>query len=153
MQYISIKSPFGSLTVFAENNALVALDWGHADGGESSALLDEASSQLAAYFDGRLEAFSLPLKPHGTDFQKSVWRLMEEIPIGYTRSYSDLADDLNSGPRAVGTACGRNPVPVIIPCHRVIGIGGALGGYTGAGGVDTKRALLELERVDKILAA
>lgn len=153
MAYISLKSPFGELSVFSDGDALVALGWGRAEGGESSTLLDEAARQLTAYFEGRLEAFSLPLKPQGTDFQKAVWRLMEEIPTGHTRSYSDLAGDLDSGARAVGAACGRNPVPVIIPCHRVVGVNGGLGGYTGAAGVVTKRALLDLERPERIRAA
>jgi len=142
IDFVSLKSPFGDLSVFADKYALIALEWGRAEGSESSPLLGEAARQLTAYFDGRLEAFSLPLKPQGTAFQKAVWRLMGEIPFGHTRSYSDLAGDLGSGARAVGTACGRNPIPVIVPCHRVIGVGGGLGGYTGADGVDTKRALL-----------
>jgi len=157
MNFISLKSPFGELSVFADANAIVALEWGRTDGGKASPLLDEAARQLAAYFDGRLQAFDLPLAPSGTAFQKAAWQLMEEIPIGHTRSYSDLARDLDSGARAVGTACGRNPIPVIIPCHRVIGVGGGLGGYTGgagdSAGVATKRALLGLEGLEKILAA
>ena len=152
MNYTSLKSPFGSLSVFADGDAIIALEWGRTDGGETSNLLDEAARQLSSYFKGQLDAFDLPLKPEGTAFQKSVWQLMEEIPIGHTRSYSDLSGDLNSGPRAVGTACGRNPIPILIPCHRVIGVGGSLGGYTGADGTVTKRALLDLEQLTSLAA-
>ena len=99
-----------------------------------------------------LEAFissppsSPPLAPEGTDFQRKVWDAMCAIPYGETRAYGDLADDLSSSARAVGTACGRNPIPVIVPCHRVIGKSGALTGYTGAGGLATKQFLLVLEK-------
>ena len=152
MAYTSINSPVGALTVFAEDDAIVALEWGRVDNAETSDLLGEAARQLVAYFDGRLNTFDLPLKPHGTAFQKSVWQLMEEIPIGHTRTYSDLAADLKSGARAVGTACGRNPVPLIIPCHRIVGAAGSLGGYSGAGGIVTKRLLLDLEQSHSLAA-
>ena len=145
MAHIRLNSPLGPLTVFEETGAVVALEWGRAAKGSETPLLAEARKQLDAYFDGRLTRFDLPLRPAGTAFQKSVWTLMAEIPHGAVRTYGDLAGDLGSGPRAVGGACGRNPIPIVIPCHRVVGGGGGMGGYSGLGGVDTKGALLRLE--------
>lgn len=109
-------------------------------------LLREAALQLDAYFDGRLRTFSLPLAPEGTAFQQDVWRVLEAIPYGETLSYADVADRVGrpTAVRAVGAANGRNPIPIIIPCHRVIGSSGKLVGF--GGGLDAKRALLGLEQ-------
>ena len=142
---LSYPSPVGDLTVSEDNGALVALDFGRGMTQTRTALLDAALAQLAAYFDGSLTRFDLPLNPHGTAFQKKVWHLMVAIPYGGTCAYADLARDLNSAPRAIGGACGANPIPVIIPCHRVLAAGGKLGGYSGGEGLDTKIALLRLE--------
>lgn len=108
-------------------------------------LLREASGQLDAYFAGRLKVFSLPLAPKGTDFQQKVWNVLRQIPYGETRTYGEIAL-LAGNPkasRAVGMANNRNPLPVFIPCHRVIGTNGSLTGY--AGGLDVKLKLLQLE--------
>ena len=112
----------------------------------SDALLRRAADQLLAYFDGAADRFDLPLDVHGTPFQRAVWQALLAIPPGRTRSYGEIAKALAapSAVRAVGGAVGRNPVSVIVPCHRVVGSDGSLTGY--AGGVDRKRALLELER-------
>ena len=142
---LSYPSPVGDLTVSEDEGAIVALDFGRGMTQTRTALLDEAVAQLAAYFDGSLSAFDLPLNPHGTDFQKNVWKLMQAIPYGGTRAYADLARDLNSAARAVGGACGANPIPVIIPCHRVLAAGGKMGGFSGGEGIPTKVALLRLE--------
>ncbi len=108
-------------------------------------ILDEAERQLRAYFAGQLQGFDLPLKTNGTSFQENVWRLVLAIPYGRTRTYMDLARDLASpgAVRAVGAANGANPLPIVIPCHRVVATGGGMGGY--GGGVDLKRRLLALE--------
>src|SRR3954451_653766 len=111
--------------------------------GNGSPLLAEAARQLQAYFDGKLSHFDLPLAPAGSPFEKCVWSAMQKIPYGETRCYGDLAADIRSAPRAVGGACGKNPIPIVIPCHRVLAKGG-LGGYSGAGGLDTKQTLLRL---------
>ena len=120
---------------------------GHPPGVESSAnpLLDRAAEQLRAYFGGELRAFDLPLDMQGTAFQKSVWLQLLEIPYGQTRSYSDIARALGApkAVRAVGAANGRNPIAIIVPCHRVIGAGGSLVGY--GGGLPLKKFLLDLE--------
>ncbi len=108
-------------------------------------LLHEAREQLAAYFAGRLRRFDLPLAPQGTPFQLRVWRALQDIPYGRTCSYAELAAAVGSprACRAVGQANGRNPLMIVIPCHRVIAAGGGLGGYSG--GLDIKRFLLRLE--------
>ncbi|MCP3678709.1 MAG: methylated-DNA--[protein]-cysteine S-methyltransferase [Deltaproteobacteria bacterium] len=115
-------------------------------------VLQEAAASLRYYFEGRTVEFSLPLAPSGTPFQRSVWRLLTTIPYGETKSYGWIAEQLGmrSGARAVGGACGSNPIPIIIPCHRVIASNGAIGGYSGGGigeGLSTKKRLLALEGV------
>jgi len=110
-------------------------------------LLSAAAAQLTDYFEGRTAHFDLPLDLHGTAFQRSVWQALLGIAAGGTRSYGDIAREVGSprGVRAVGAAVGKNPVSVIVPCHRVLGTDGTLTGY--AGGIDRKRALLVLEGV------
>jgi methylated-DNA-[protein]-cysteine S-methyltransferase len=153
---LTLPSPLGSLTVTATTAAIVRLDWGGRGARpadldtppEAEALLDAAARQLEAYFtDGRLR-FDLPLEPAGTPFQQSVWDFMLAIPAGQTRSYGQAATAIGAGPvdaRAVGGACGANPIPVIIPCHRILAAGGDAGGYSGKGGLETKRWLLRHE--------
>ena len=150
MPALSLPSPTGTLTLFSEHDGdgdetLVAVEWGRGSDANGSLLLDEAARQLDAYFAGRLHHFDLPLAPTGTDFQTAVWRALTAIPYAATRTYGDIAGDIGSVSRAVGQACGRNPIPIIIPCHRVVASGGRLGGFSGAGGVGTKRWLLGLE--------
>jgi len=114
---------------------------------DHNGLLDNTAAQLSAYFERRLRHFDLPLDlTAGTPFQVMVWRALLEIPTGQTRSYGELAKALGrpSAARAVGTAIGRNPLSIVVPCHRVVGAQGALTGY--AGGLDRKLALLRLER-------
>ncbi|MDR3439602.1 methylated-DNA--[protein]-cysteine S-methyltransferase [Telmatospirillum sp.] len=145
MSHLSFPSPLGDITLFEYQDALVALDWGRVDGGEETSLLATARQQLDDYFDGKLRRFSLPLAPDGSAFQKKVWTAIERIPYGQVSSYGSLAHEVDSGPRAIGGACGRNPIPIIVPCHRVLGSGGSLGGYSGLDGLETKRFLLSLE--------
>jgi methylated-DNA-[protein]-cysteine S-methyltransferase len=144
MPSLSIPSPVGRLTIEECGDKIVAIRWGEGPGGNGSPLLAEAARQLAAYFDGRLRDFDLPLAPAGTAFEGRVWTAMREIPYGETRSYGVLAGATGSAPRAVGRACGKNPIPIVIPCHRVLAKGG-LGGYSGEGGLATKQHLLALE--------
>ncbi len=112
---------------------------------EANPLLAEADRQLRAYFAGDLRAFELPLDLHGTDFQIRVWRQLEAIPYGEFRSYAEVAQAIGApqAVRAVGAANGANPVPIVVPCHRVIGSSGKLVGY--GGGLELKRRLLDLE--------
>jgi len=142
---ITIPSPVGSLVVSERGGEIVALDWGTAIVESETPLLAAAAQQLNAYFFCELRRFDLPLAPTGTAFQQAVWRAMSAIPYGKTRSYGDLARALDSGPRAVGGACGKNPIPILIPCHRILASGAQIGGYTSPGGLETKRFLLQLE--------
>jgi methylated-DNA-[protein]-cysteine S-methyltransferase len=148
MPYMHMNTLVGPLTVFEDHGAIVAIEWGRAPEPASSPLLAEAKAQLDAYFDRRLRAFDLPLEAAGTAFQKAVWRAMAEIPYGETRTYADIAHAVDSAPRAVGGACGRNPIPIVVPCHRVVGTNGTLTGFSGGDGLATKRALLSLEGFD-----
>jgi len=113
---------------------------------EPTAATDEAAEQLAAYFEHRLRDFDLPLDPKGTEFQRKVWFALGDIPYGETESYGSLAARVGNPKacRAVGMTNGRNPLPIVLPCHRVIGADGSLTGY--GGGIDLKRRLLEHER-------
>jgi len=145
-----VESPVGRLALEADGEALTGVRW--ASAGERtrdrpSPVLKEARRQLERYFARRLRSFDLPLAGRGTDFQKSVWKMMREIPYGETATYGGMAMALGSGPRAVGMACGRNPIPIIVPCHRVLGSGGKEGGFSGGQGLPTKRKLLALEGV------
>lgn len=145
MPQLTLHSPLGELTVSEEDGQIVALDWGRGRDQAVTPVLAEAREQLHDWFDGKRGDFHLPLSPHGTDFQKRVWQAMRDIPPGRTATYGEIARALGSSARAVGMACGANPIPVIIPCHRVVAASGRLGGYSGEGGAETKRYLLRLE--------
>ncbi|WP_392542836.1 methylated-DNA--[protein]-cysteine S-methyltransferase [Oryzobacter telluris] len=147
-------SPIGRLELVERGGALVAIRFdASADGSPEherggSAVLTEAHAQLAAYFAGRLRVFDLPLRPAGTDFQRRVWDVLAEIPWGTITTYGAIAAELGLPPgasRAVGSANGANPIPVVLPCHRVVGADGTLTGY--AGGLERKAQLLHLEGV------
>ncbi|MGY1822639.1 methylated-DNA--[protein]-cysteine S-methyltransferase [Geodermatophilus sp. SYSU D00079] len=148
-------SPIGPLTLVAEDDALVALYLDPPDpaavGERDDAGLADAVRQLAEYFAGDRTGFDLRLRATGNELQLAVWRLMAEIPYGETRSYGALARQLGDRTlaQAVGTACGRNPLPVVVPCHRVVGADGSLVGF--GGGLHRKRFLLDLEQRDRRL--
>jgi methylated-DNA-[protein]-cysteine S-methyltransferase len=149
-----IDSPYGPLTLVADDGVLCGLymtDQRHRPDEETFGPRDdtpfaEAEEQLRAYFDGELREFTLELRLHGTPFQRSVWEQLTRIPYGETRTYGQLADALGNpqASRAVGLANGKNPVGIIVPCHRVVGADGSLTGY--GGGLDRKQRLLDLER-------
>ena len=145
MPQLSIHSPIGDLSVSEQAGKIVSLDWGWGAIQNQTPLLLRAKEQLEEYFDRKRTKFSLPLDPPGTEFQNRVWKQMLKIPYGRTISYGELAANLETSSRPVGQACARNPIPIIIPCHRVVAGGGRLGGYSGDGGRETKRALLNLE--------
>lgn len=148
--YLDFMSPLGPMTAVQEDGALVLLDFGlHQPAGaqrKETDLLKETKKQITEYFGGSRRLFSLPLKPMGSDFQLKVWQALQTIPYGETRSYRDIALQVGSpkGMRAVGGANHRNPISIVIPCHRVIGADGSLTGY--GGGLDKKEALLKLEQ-------
>src|SRR5215813_5392769 len=156
LSYKEIKSPVGKLKLVASANALLGVLWE----GESPKqigldaqrvenghhpVLREAERQLAEYFAGKRTQFELPLDPRGTEFQKKVWLRLRKIPFGKTQTYLDIAKAIGSpkASRAVGGATGRNPLSIVVPCHRVIGTNGTLTGF--GGGLPTKAKLLELE--------
>ena len=145
MPQLSFHSPIGDLTVSEEDGALVSVDWGRSRDQDGTLLLCTARDQIQEYLKGKRTDFDLPLRPKGTAFQMRVWTAMQKIPFGKVQTYGALAKRIKSGPRPVGTACSANPLPIVIPCHRVVATGGGLGGYSGEGGLDTKRTLLALE--------
>ncbi|TWU00565.1 Methylated-DNA--protein-cysteine methyltransferase [Botrimarina colliarenosi] len=146
---IVIATPLGPMTAVADESALKSLQFGatpEATAACAGKVLSQIEAELAAYFAGELTDFETPVAPEGTPFQLRVWRELQQIPCGETRSYAAIANALGDpkATRAVGTANGANPIAIIVPCHRVIRTGGALGGY--AGGLDAKRWLLDHER-------
>jgi len=153
-------TPVGSLRLVERGGSLTAIEFEpHRDGDgrprgarqDDHPVLVEAARQLAAYFAGDLTDFDLPLAPEGSDFQQRVWTQLRTIGYGETATYGAIAHRLgmtNAASRAVGLANGRNPIPIVIPCHRVIGANGTLTGY--AGGLERKQVLLDLERTDAL---
>lgn len=150
MNYVYLETPIGKLLLAGDKTALRAIQiarpapepsWE----ASSSPVLVEAARQLIEYFAGKRREFDLPLAPEGTEFQRTVWRTLEQIPYGVTITYSELASRVGNPKafRAAGSANGANPIPIVIPCHRVIAVGGKLGGYSG--GLAVKEHLLELE--------
>lgn len=153
-RFAYFSSPVGTLTLTEEEDALTGLYFGRLSrqGQEVlSPVLKETARQLSEYFSGKRREFSLPLSPKGTEFQLRVWRALETIPYGETRSYGDMARLIGSPKacRAVGMANHRNPISIIVPCHRVVGANGSLTGY--GGGLDAKRFLLDLEQKNRAL--
>ncbi len=152
MNYFIYAMPLGRLTIVANESGLTQILFGpHSIEGAAkrpSALTNTAATQLQEYFAGKRRDFDLPLDPHGTEFQLKVWEQLKRIPYGETRTYAQIAEAVGSpkGFRAVGLANNKNPLPIVVPCHRVIGAGGKLVGY--AAGIKIKRYLLELEGVD-----
>lgn len=143
-----IDSPLGLLTLRAEDGALTAILFGDQRTGlpGSDQILDQAEAELKEYFAGERKEFAVPVRLTGTEFQKKVWAALAEIPYGETATYGEIAARIGKPKacRAVGTANHHNPVPIIVPCHRVIGAGGSLTGY--GGGLEVKAYLLTLER-------
>lgn len=156
-RYSTIDSPVGPLTLTADDGHLTGVyfarhkgkpvaqdDWQRDD---ASAVLRQAKRQLDEYFAGKRTDFDLPLAPHGTPFQQSVWRSLLAIPFGRTSTYGELAATVGkpAAARAVGAAVGANPISIVVPCHRIIGKDGSLTGF--GGGLDRKTKLLQLEGV------
>lgn len=143
-----LQSPIGPLTLRGDGEAVTELRFGDLRrGGPGCALLERAAAELAEYFAGTRRAFTVPLAPAGTPFQRLVWDALREIPYGTTATYGEIAVRIGrpGAARAVGSANHHNPLSIFIPCHRVLGSGGALTGY--AGGLEAKRTLLAIEGV------
>lgn len=147
MPALIVDTPAGPLLLVERDGALAEARFAKAgqQAADESELLHRAKTEVEEYFAGRRHRFDLPLAPAATPFQEKVRRAMLAIPYGQTRGYGELADAVGGGPRAIGQACGANPLPVLVPCHRVVAAQG-LGGYSGGDGLATKRLLLTLER-------
>jgi methylated-DNA-[protein]-cysteine S-methyltransferase len=144
-----LDTPLGRLAVESRAGGITALRWVDRDRaapepGEPDEVLQEACRKLDDYFGRRSRTFRLPLAPAGTRFQQRAWQALQAIPYGRTVTYGRLASELDSGPRAIAAACAANPLPIIIPCHRVVAAGSD-GGFSAPGGLATKRYLLGLE--------
>lgn len=146
MPSLELASPVGALTIEERGGAIVRIGWDGASRSAATPLLREAARQIEAYFAGALTEFDLPLDPFGSPFRKRVWAAMAKIPYGETATYGTVARQLGTAARPIGGACRANPIPVVLPCHRVTGADGKAGGYSGKGGLSTKSFLLDLER-------
>lgn len=158
--YKIIASPVGPLTLVTDNKSIIQIGWENAGyvnvqtdaagKDESHPLLLQAEEELNEYFAGKRKVFTISLHPEGTEFQQKVWKALLDIPFGKTKTYGNIASIIGNpdAVRAVGGAANRNPIPVIIPCHRVIGADGKLVGF--AGGLERKEILLEIEGKKKI---
>ncbi len=153
-QSLTFASPLGTMCVVQEGTDITRLFWG--DGldvdpaAQATPLLIDARAQLMAYFSGRLKRFDLPLSCPATPFQHGVLESMMSISYGRTKTYGQIAGYVDGSAQAVGRACGANPLPILIPCHRVVGAHGP-GGYSGHGGIEAKLFLLRLEHAEGIL--
>ncbi len=164
MDSVICHTPLIDLKISQQHNQLCEIDFIHKEEADADhqqpsiadpqyiedPLLQQTLQQILAYLKTPQFVFDLPLKPHGTEFQQSVWRYLRSIPPGEVRTYGEVAAALNSSPRAVGNACRRNPLPLVIPCHRVVsasGIGG-FSGYTAGTQIDIKKQLLSHEGVE-----
>jgi methylated-DNA-[protein]-cysteine S-methyltransferase len=153
LTYRTVSTPLGDITAVADEAGLTQVILAGDDGSvlaeatEGGPIVDAAATQLAEYFAGERMAFDVPLTPQGTEFQQTVWKALGDVPFGTTATYGEIARAIGqlTATRAVGAANGRNPIPIIIPCHRVIGASGELTGYSGGGGIETKRRLLDHE--------
>ena len=143
----NVPTPVGTLCVCSDGEAVTGIRFGAGETNGGCPVTGQARQQLTEYFAGQRREFDLPLAPAGTDFQRRVWELLREIPYGETVTYGELARRLGNprAARAVGMACNRNPIAIVVPCHRVVGSTGSLTGY--AGGLDTKAFPLKLEGV------
>lgn len=145
MNYYAKETKLGYITIYSDENCISELKFENKPGGKPTALINKAFKEIEEYFLGKRKNFNLPLNPQGTEFQKQVWKELTKIPYGELRTYKDIAVACGNPKacRAVGMANNKNPICIIIPCHRVIGSNGALTGYSG--GLEIKERLIQLE--------
>ena len=149
MNYQHLNTPIGTLRLTSNGKQLLKIEFEGQCNNDvvetSDTVLVNCAHQLTDYFAGKRQRFELPLRTEGTTFQQAVWEALSDIPYGHLRSYKDIARSIDNptAARAVGAASGRNPLPIVVPCHRVIGSNGSLTGF--AGGLEAKRVLLQLE--------
>jgi methylated-DNA-[protein]-cysteine S-methyltransferase len=146
MAQLSFHSPIGDLTVSEEDGIIVSLDFGWSPFQTKNEILSKAKFWCDSYFDGENPLMDLPLAPFGTKYQRQIYKAIQGVSYGKTKTYSQIAEITASHSRPVGRACGSNPIPLLIPCHRVMGKNGSLTGYSGGEGTETKKFLLELEK-------
>ena len=145
---IVFKSKFGNIQIIGVEEKITSLDFTKSNLQTSNSnFLNKAKKQIEEYILGRRYKFFLKLNLIGTEFQLKVWKQLQLIPYGETYSYLKLAKILNTSPRAIGNACGKNPILIIIPCHRVIAVNGSLSGFSALGGIKTKKRLLQNENL------
>ena len=147
MKTVVVNTSLGCIEITEQSGFISGVAWSKSQASEQhseSSLLQEATTQIKAYFKGELTHFTLPIKAEGTPFQQRIWDEMRKIPYGQVMTYGSVAQKIGSHARAVGSACGKNPIPVIVPCHRIVGQAG-LGGFSAGKGQETKRQLLKLE--------
>ena len=147
---VGLNTPFGPIRISAAGGAIRWIDWGQTSDATDDPVLIEAQNQLTAYFDGKTQTFDLPLSPDVSKFQREFGDVLRAIPFGHTRTYGDIAKQMGVPAQSIGQACGANPIPIVIPCHRVLGATG-LGGFSARGGVETKVALLRHEGAASLL--
>ncbi len=150
MDHLTFESPLGPISLHAHDDHLTGVSIGVAHAHSTpTALLVRAQEQLTEYLEGNRTSFDLPLHLSGTEFQEAIWSALQEIPYGHKESYQALGKKAGRGkaPRAVGGAVGRNPLPIIVPCHRILASDGRITGYSGGNGIPTKKWLLDLEGV------
>ncbi|MEJ6393926.1 methylated-DNA--[protein]-cysteine S-methyltransferase [Gymnodinialimonas sp. 2305UL16-5] len=143
-QRISVDTPLGPVYLEEADGAIVKSGWRKVDAAADTPLLREAASELVAYFDGQLTEFSVPIRHGRNDATGAVWNAMRAIPLGDTRTYGDVATEVGIPAQAVGQACGANNIPILIPCHRILGTG-HLGGFSAPQGIEAKVWLLRHE--------
>ena len=146
---LTTQTPIGLLAIYG-TESITKVGWVAQPIANGSAELQKARGQVMAYFAGSLQHFELGLTPSGTKFQQAVWRRILLIPYGTTSTYGEVANELGTSARAVGRACSTNPIPLMIPCHRVVSKTGALAGYSGGEGLRTKQFLLSFEKKQAI---
>jgi methylated-DNA-[protein]-cysteine S-methyltransferase len=146
---LNINTPVGTLSLWSSGEAIIKVSWQENDTGaiidDPDPVCSEAAREITAYFARTLRNFCVTTSIKGSSLQISVWDAMTKIPFGSVLTYGDIARSIGSEPQAVGTACGQNPIPVIIPCHRIVGAAGKLVGFSGGKGIETKAYLLDHE--------
>jgi methylated-DNA-[protein]-cysteine S-methyltransferase len=153
MPSLTFDSPLGPLTVIERDGAIAELRFGEGVTEDATTLLQAAANQVTEYFAGERKDFDLPFAAPATPFQVAMRQAMLDIPFGLTRTYGDIAKAIGMPPQAVGQGCGKNTIPIIVPCHRVVAAGGKLSGFSGGDGAPTKRWLLAHEAHDDLFAA
>lgn len=145
---IIFKTALGNISIFSRNEKIISINFTIKNTKKSnSVILNQAKNQIEEYIFGKRKIFNIKINPEGTIFQKNVWKQLSKIPYGKTLTYLKLANILNTSPRAIGNACGKNPLLIAIPCHRVLSSNNKLTGFSALGGIITKKKLLKIENI------